>query len=293
MKKLFTVRFALLLWLLVEGGLLYWLIRELTWVLGLMLMFRLVAIGALSAYVSFYLNPKILNVKQWLALWLGEWWAFVLLFMGLQLLPRNWHETDVPIGKKHVILVHGFFCNAGMWSPLARRLERRGFTTSFVEMTALFGSLEVLAENINKELHRVKLERPTVDVSVVAFSMGGLAARYSLRFLSTTPFRLITVHTPHKGTELAKYLSRFGSESAQQMMPGGEWLAKLETAESEAEPLLLTSIWSTNDTIVMPAANAKYGSNIIEEVGKGHLFAAVDWSLHQTIFEQLRSNQSS
>ncbi|WP_411743376.1 esterase/lipase family protein [Reinekea sp.] len=287
LRNLLTVRLALWAWLLAEAGLLYWIIGDLTWAVASMLLLRFVAIGALSAYTSFYLNSQVLNTKQWLLLWLGEWWAFVLLFMGLQLLPKNWHETDIPVGQKHVILVHGFFCNAGMWSPLARRLERRGYTTSFVEMTALFGSLNVLADNLNTELKQVEQERPSVDISVVAFSMGGLAARYCLANLSTNPFRLITVHSPHKGTLLAGYIEKLGSRSAKQMAPGCDWLQSLEIAEAQLVDRPFTAIWSTNDTIVMPANNACYGHKTIEEVGKGHLFAVVDWQLHQCIFTEL------
>lgn len=287
LKNLLTVRVALWVWLIAEAGLLYWLIGDLKWAIAIMLLLRFAVIGALSAYTGFYLNPQVLTVSQWLKLWLGEWWAFVLLFMGLQLLPKNWHEADVPVGAKHVILVHGFFCNAGMWSPLARRLERRGYTTSFVEMTALLGSLDVLAENINTEIKRVKQEQPAVSVSVVAFSMGGLAARYCLANLSADPFQLITVHSPHKGTELASYIERFGSTSAKQMVPGSDWLHSLEKIEAQALDRPFTAIWSTNDTIVMPAINACGGHQIIEEVGKGHLFAAVDRQLHQTICAEL------
>src|ERR1043165_1221334 len=82
----------------------------------------------------------------------------------------------------------------------------------------------------------------TVEVDVVAVSMGGLVARAAA--MRSTGFgsvarrrlriaRLFTMATPHRGATLAKRIARDGC--ARDMRPGSEFLARLNGAAREYE----------------------------------------------------------
>lgn len=282
----FSVRMSLWLWLLAEISIIYLITNQIIWVVIVFFMGPLIAIGALSIVSGFIINPIKLNLKSFLMMWFGEWLSFMVLFRGLQLLPKRCHVKSNEVAHRHVIFVHGFFCNAGMWAPLARKCEQLQFSTSFVEMTQLTGSLEMLADELQVEVKRLKDKHPNTEVSVVAFSMGGLAARACLLRFEHIPFRLITVHSPHKGTHLAWFFALLGAKNAQQMVPGSKWLTQLESKDA-ARGYPFNVLWSKHDTIVMPAKLADYGLSKDEEEGKGHLFAAIDPDCHQIIVETL------
>ena len=78
--------------------------------------------------------------------------------------------------------------------------------------------------------------------------------------------RLITLGTPHSGSELAKYGI---GENACQMWPGSMWLATLASEEPRVDTL---NIYSPHDSYVIPQSNLDFSGSQRRTIdGLGHL----------------------
>lgn len=268
----------ILLWWLLTGSFLLAVLIHL-----LARFFVIVLLTSFSAWVS---GAQRLSWREYLHLWLSETLAFTLFFSFIQLWPKACFERHGPIADTHVILVHGFFCNAGMWFFLQRLLEREGLSTSVVELTRLFGSLNELSALISDEVHRIHQQAPHARVTVVAFSMSGLAARLALVCEQTPDFQLITVNTPHKGTQLAWLAAWLGSVNGRQMVPGSDFLRDLEHSEAQVGEAY-QSFWSSHDTIIVPARSAQSGTSTTCYGANGHIYAAIDRNLHASLLQHI------
>jgi len=158
-------------------------------------------------------------------------------------------------GRRGVLLVHGFFCNRGLWNPWMHELRVRGVPFVAVDLEPVFGGIDDYAPLIDAGVAR--LETATgLPPLVVAHSMGGLAARH-WRNGPTHAQRvhhLVTIGTPHHGT----WLARFGrTPNGRQMRRDHPWLAGLREREA-ASPWdeRTTCFYSHCDNIVFPASTA-------------------------------------
>lgn len=166
-------------------------------------------------------------------------------------------EPDVPgaPGRTGVLLVHGYFCNRGVWRPWLRRCRALGQPCTALTLEPAFGEIDTWVPAIAAAVARLQQAtgRPPL---VVAHSMGGLATR---AWLAATPGaalqvrHVITVGTPHQGT----WMARFGhTRNARQMRIGGPWLAALAGAPAAAPAALFTCFHGHADNIVFPASTA-------------------------------------
>jgi pimeloyl-ACP methyl ester carboxylesterase len=205
---------------------------------------------------------------------LGEWRA--LLAFNLVNLPwERWvlrpDPAAAPTDRVPVILVHGFLANRGYFRPLVRRLEALGIGPVFAPT---FPVWRVPIADFEAELHR-QVERIVVGtrqprVVLVAHSMGGLACRaYLARRGAGRVARLVTLATPHRGTQLA----RLGlGANAREMEPGSAFLVALEAAEAGSPPVPTLSIYSPHDNIVVPQATSRLpGARNVALPGLGHI----------------------
>lgn len=190
-----------------------------------------------------------------------------------------------------VVLVHGFFCNRGFWTPWLRVLRQRGHAFSAVSLEPLFGSIDAYAPHIEHAVRAVH-EATGKPPLLVCHSMGGLAVRAWLRArrqqASEPPaFRVITIGTPHHGTLLA----RFGhGRNARQMRWQSDWLAQL--AGQEPEGYGHFTCWYSNcDNIVGPASTATLpGAKNRLIVGRGHVELAFEPTILTDVLRELTSN---
>lgn len=169
-------------------------------------------------------------------------------------------EPDVPAtpGRTGVLLVHGYFCNRGIWRPWLPRLRALGVPCTALTLEPAFGHIDdwvpVLARAAADLQQRTG--RPPL---VVAHSMGGLAVR---AWLSAQPdagvadapvHHVITIGTPHRGT----WMARFGhTRNARQMRLGHPWLAQLAAGETPQHWARFTCFHGHADNIVFPASTA-------------------------------------
>lgn len=191
--------------------------------------------------------------------WFGEVLASWRVF--------GWHqpffagrEPDVAghPGRTGLLLVHGYFCNRGVWLPWLRQLHRQGVPCTALTLEPAFGRIDDWVSAIEAAVAALTRQtgRPPL---VVAHSMGGLAVR---AWLAAQPdaaqadarvLRVLTIASPHHGT----WMARFGhSPNARQMRPGHPWLARLAALESSARRARFTCFYGHADNIVFPASTA-------------------------------------
>jgi Predicted acetyltransferases and hydrolases with the alpha/beta hydrolase fold len=99
-----------------------------------------------------------------------------------------------------MLLVHGIFDSSSVMKPLRRAIESQGFRVYSPDLVPCDGSASIptLAHQLESFIHTHLADE---RFSIIAFSMGGLIARYYLQCLNGTARAqtLITLGTPHNG----------------------------------------------------------------------------------------------
>jgi triacylglycerol esterase/lipase EstA (alpha/beta hydrolase family) len=195
------------------------------------------------------------TIAQLIRAWAAEVTCAPRVFLWHQPFASALNRTTCrrrPLGRG-VLLVHGFFCNRGLWNPWLRRLRAADIPFIAVSLEPVFGSIDRYAQTIavaTRELERVTGLAPVI----AAHSMGGLAARAWLAGDSEARVhRLVTIASPHNGTRLA---ARRRAANIAQMAQASDWLAALAAHESARLRAQLVCFWSHCDNIVFPTRNA-------------------------------------
>lgn len=209
--------------------------------------------------------------------WLGETSAALATFAWRQPfrsqawpdhLPVGMHQGDQP--PRGVLLVHGFFCNRGLWNPWLARLTGRGVPTLAINLEPWWSSIDAYTQQVDEAISR--LEQLTGQAPViVAHSMGGLAVRAWARDFGpiTRVHHVITVGTPHHGTRLAA-LSLL--PNGKQMRRDSGWLRGLAASEPAGLAARMTCFYSNTDNIVFTPVTATLpGARNCHLPGVGHV----------------------
>ncbi len=218
------------------------------------------------------------------------WWGEVLtgwrVFGWRQPFAADQEPDGAAIPGRHaVLLLHGYVCNRGLWTPWLRRLRDEGVACQALTLAPVFGHIDTWVPAIEAAVADLtrRSGRPPL---LVCHSMGGLAAR---AWLAAQPdaaaadarvLGVVTVGTPHHGT----WTARFGfSANARQMRLGSAWLAALAVAESPARRARFTCFYGHADNIVFPASTATLaGADNRHVAGAAHV---------QMLFEPVVINQ--
>jgi triacylglycerol lipase len=174
-------------------------------------------------------------------------------------MPWRWRRfaDQVPadaLGRRGLILVHGFVCNRGLWNPWWPRLRALGVPCLALNLEPAFGSIDRYPPLIEDAVRRLAAAtgRPPL---IVAHSMGGLAVRAWMRDFDgdTRVHGVVTIGTPHHGT----WLGRLGyAPNTQQMRWHGDWLRQLAEREPPQRYRRFTCFYSPCDNIVFPTSTA-------------------------------------
>lgn len=142
------------------------------------------------------------------------------------------------------------------WNVLARRLRRDGFAPHTVvfprfTMVDLRISAELLARRVDEVREAVDAEK----VPLVTHSMGGLIARWYLRFGGGAERVSAVSHmaVPHRGTVAG--FTGLPFRGARQVVPGSPFLNELNAADEVAVPTM--NVYSLTDLIVVPQLSAR------------------------------------
>ena len=219
---------------------------------GTVLALRLALVTLVYALGWVYRAPS----ERWrgvptIAVFCGEYAAFIANYVFLAPFERCWMGGDrlrSDAGRAPLLLIHGYGCSRAAWWWQRRRLEAAGWSVVTINLEPLYTSIDHYVEPLARRIDEVLAQSGAPQLILVGHSMGGLVARAYLRRYGAARVRLlVTLGTPHGGSELA----RFGvGESARQMRPGSAWLAALG-----APPVETLTIYSTHDNYVLPPAN--------------------------------------
>jgi triacylglycerol lipase len=197
------------------------------------------------------------SVVQLLRAWWGEVRSAPLVFAWRQpFFSQRWPD-QLPAaaqGQRGVLLVHGFFCNRGIWNAWLKRLTHRGVPFVAVNLEPVFGSIDHHRATIEAAVETLRACTGRAPL-IVAHSMGGLAVR---RWWADRPdhmcvHRLITIGTPHQGTWLARFAF---SLNGRQMRRHSPWLQALSQNEPAGRAQHITCFYSHCDNIVFPPGTA-------------------------------------
>lgn len=169
-----------------------------------------------------------------------------------------------------VLLVHGLWCNAGMWWSLRRRLEAAGLHCGVMSYAPPLASIDFFVPQLDAAIERLCRETGATRVKLVCHSMGGLVARAYLRDHGAARLAsVITLGSPHHGSGLAAF--SFG-RCVREMRLGSDWLAALAGTEAASFPLPFVSVFSWQDNLVAPATSSLLrGARNLAVRGVGHV----------------------
>ena len=226
-----------------------------------------------------------------LRLFFNEFFATLLASSWSMAWPKkNWHIALEANGLP-VLLVHGYACNSGYWRQLCALLEQRHISHHALDLEPLGAAIDDYVPQLQRAIEALRARSGSLDLIIVAHSMGGLVVRAYLRAHGGAHIaRVITLGTPHHGTHLAQF--GIGSNT-RQMRPDGHWLATLACGESAAQRALLTSIFSHHDNIVAPQTSCRLqGAKNIEFGGVGHVAMGRDRRILQCVLDEIALAQN-
>ncbi len=262
----FALLMALLVWYFADE----YLVEALIGVAGLsLLIVPLSLLGfLLAARVNRHDPAPRASGWRWLRAWWGELIQMGRVFAWRQPFRANaWPDEMADAfahrGRRGVLLIHGFMCNRGFWSPWAAHLSHHKHAFAAVNLEPLFGSMDAYVPCIDAAIRQLT-QATGLPPLVVCHSMGGLAIRAWLRAdpaAASQVHHVVTIGTPHYGTWLAARFSL--AVNGRQMRQHSRWLLQLEQDElarardlAQAPYRLFTCFYSNCDNIVFPASTA-------------------------------------
>jgi triacylglycerol lipase len=254
---------SLLVWIALEiAGYLFigrrWL--DLDWsyallgALGGLLGLRAGIVGITWLFATAFASPAPqLNFATKARMMFGEYLAFLFTFLLVIPFERLWMPLDrLPAGRRPILLVHGYGCSRGVWWLLRRRLEAAGHSVATVSLAPPYTSIGKLVPQLNQRIEAVCAATGSKQLTLLGHSMGGLVCRsYLARHGITRVDKLITLATPHAGTELARI--GFG-RNAREMEPDSLWLRDMA---GEKIKIPVVSLRNLYDNYVMPQDNQR------------------------------------
>jgi triacylglycerol lipase len=249
------------------------------------------ALAGLSPFAKPSLN---LGFAAALRTFILEWLSFFALFAVIQPFEALFNRGESPEnqrgGERLILLVHGYFCNRGLWSWVRTRLQREGLRVAAVNLEPSFTGIDQLAESLHRHIDALSKKTGVREIVLVTHSMGGLVARACLkRHGRGAVAKLITLGCPHHGTRLAH--CGFG-ENAREMEIGSPWLQKLAEGERESAPTL--NIWSRHDNFVVPQVSAYLSkSEDLQIEAMGHLSMVFSPQVLAILKRELARRQAS
>ncbi|MCQ8897167.1 hypothetical protein NQT62_12055 [Limnobacter humi] len=234
-----------------------------------------------------------LNTWRWIKAVLAESLASFKLIMlqqpwfnideGIRLAPKAWKKKK-PLP---VLLIHGYLCNAGVWSHTRNMLEKANVTTHAITLEPAIGSIRRYSTQIHDAIEDLLKATGAPRVKILAHSMGGVATRYHVTEYGHHRIAgLMTLGSPHFGTALS---SLGVGKNVRQMAWGSYFLRHLREHPSDREfQEKIISLWTPQDNIVCPPSSCKleFGRNIAVP-GCGHVSLVTDSTTEDLILNWL------
>ena len=220
-------------------------------------------------------------------------WDMVRPGPGLHIAPGSAPgiTPDAPGLALPLLLLHGYACNGGYWSPLSRRLRQSHISYFAPDMQpAADAGIDDYVPLVQRAVKQLCERSGSARVIIVAHSMGGLVARAYLREHGSARIaRVITLGAPHHGTALASFGFGLNAQQMQRSSGGASaWLTVLAAAESESQRALFTSIFSHHDNIIAPQTSSYLpGAKNIEFGAIGHVALGSNEAVMQCVLDEV------
>lgn len=207
------------------------------------------------------------NAARWLRAWAIECLSTPRVFYWRQpffshAVPDYLPEPAVTVAapRRGVVLVHGFVCNRGFWTPWLKWLRDAGHPFVAVNLEPIVTSIDDYVPAVERAV-RLVTHATGQPPMLVCHSMGGLVARAWLRQNGPDALvrvqHIITIGSPHHGTWLGNWSRQ---QNGRQMARGSEWLSALNQHENQgsnqAVAVRFTCWYSDCDNIVFPTSTA-------------------------------------
>jgi pimeloyl-ACP methyl ester carboxylesterase len=187
---------------------------------------------------------------------------------SIPVLPPLW--TPPARHEVPVLFIHGLLHNTSTFAWIKQRMRLAGWQNfRAVNLSTVHHTIPQMAEQTLETIEAMKREFGVRRVDVVAHSMGGILARYALQVLRQDGGvrRLITLGTPHCGTELSRYSVL---PHLRELAPGSKTIELLR----RAKPLVKTQAVAVSgclDILLWPRDHAHWAGvrNILLR-GVGH-----------------------
>jgi pimeloyl-ACP methyl ester carboxylesterase len=236
--------------------------------------------------------------SEWGLWWSAFWGEFktALRVFGLRQ-PWPYPINDVRLPAKGnagpaaipVLLVHGYICNHRVWDDMARALLESGHPVLAMDLEPLFTSIDDYAAMIERAVDTLLYQTGSTKLALVGHSMGGLAIRAWLRANNATRqaqvSRIITLGTPHQGTQIA---NASATTNGAQMLWHSPWLAELASSETSVQRALMHIVLTRQDHVVYPQREQVLdGAQVTEFEGLGHLELCLDRRVIDWVTQQV------
>ncbi len=192
-------------------------------------------------------------------------------------------------GRRGVVLVHGFVCNRGLWTPWLRRLQLKQHAFCAVNLEPVFGSIDHYVPIIEQAVRQVT-QATGLPPLLVCHSMGGLAVRAWLSAVQGDAriCHVVTIGTPHFGTWLGQFSA---VTNGLQMRLNSDWLRRLQASEPPERYRRFTCWYSNCDNIVFPTSTAALpGASNHLVPGVAHMTLATLPQVQQNVFDALAAD---
>lgn len=198
-----------------------------------------------------------------------------------------------PGRTRPVVLIHGYGSNRSCLLPLEAYLRAVGFDRvypfNFTSGAGVEQSASALAAFVDEVRDGCRVGRGTVDL--VAYSLGGLVARFYLQELGghRRVDQCITLATPHHGT----YSSYWAPTAVgRQLRPDSGFLGRLAAPGRRAAGVRYLSLWAEQDLVILPREHAVYEQGDDACIrGVGHMGILVHPATLRLVTERLRAGQ--
>jgi triacylglycerol lipase len=170
-----------------------------------------------------------------------------------------------------VILVPGYGGSDSMLAALAVHLEKAGRTAIVLALPDnAEGDLRVQAGILAQRVVQA-IAAGARSVDLVGYSAGGVVIGLVVASQPQFVRRVVTIGSPLHGTEVAGLAVTLNLPSSvcgvacRQMAPGTSLLASLNAAEPAVTGVPWTSMWTTDDQVVLPPDSARFAgaTNIV------------------------------
>jgi triacylglycerol lipase len=176
---------------------------------------------------------------------------------GLSPAQRGLVHHGVAAAETLILLVHGIVDNHSIFTLLHRALRRRGFVTvSSYDYGLLTRDVPAAASLLGHAIEKLATDTGYKRIHVIGHSLGGLIARYYVQRLGgeASVHTLITLGTPHSGTEMARPLRML--PLLDQLTPDSPLIRELNEPAPNCRTRFV-AFYSDIDHLVWPARNAR------------------------------------